>query len=102
MTCTAVAHTCIALPLALFDLMGAVEQTPGGVRAAVRQCEATRRYDGKFASTASPVTVPLCYRKAKSARVGRGNRTRRIAEMRCAREAMERAPDYPKNLHVEF
>jgi hypothetical protein len=40
MGCTATEHRCIALPLAFFAAMAAIEQTDGLTAAAIAQCKA--------------------------------------------------------------
>ncbi len=55
--------------------------------------------DGRGRYAPVPVTVPLCVRRSRSARVAKGNHQRRINEMRRAREVMEAAPDYQRLRH---
>ena len=63
-----------------------------------------RSRDGRFTFKREIERCPLVclMRRAKSARVSRGNATRRLNEMRRARMLMVQAPDYPMNQMVEF
>ena len=62
MGCTATEHRCIALPLAFFAAMAAIEQTDGLTAAAIAQCPARHNPPRAPCETAGSEPCAHCIR----------------------------------------